>query len=300
MARRGKNDKGLLTILMGAPWQLGVTVAGLVYAAMKWLVPLLFGGPALLPLANTLSGYAIFIALPFLFVAGISFVRRKPEPAAPRSNPAPVRMPLNDGSGRYQAMTSAQPADWSLPLLRSLEWKRFEMVCAEYFRLLGKRVETVSHGADGGIDARVYAKDSNVMKFAIQCKAWDGMVGIKPIRELFGVMAHESAGKGIFMATSGFTAEARQFAAEHKDKLFLIDGEKFLSMLAKLPEEKRKKLLEFATEGDYTTPTCASCGTKMVRRTGKGGAFWGCANYPGCRTTMFLKDNRGLAMGAAG
>lgn len=298
MARRGKNDKGLLILLADAPWQLGVIVAGIVYAATKWLLPLLFGSPALLPLANAISGYAIFAALPFLFVAGISFMRRKPEPAAPRSNPSPMRMPLNDGSGRYQAMTSAQPSEWSPALLRSLEWKRFEMVCAEYFRMLGKRVETVSHGPDGGIDARIYARDSDVMKFAIQCKAWDGLVDVKPIRELFGVMAHESAGKGIFMATSGFTSSARQFAAEHGDKLFLIDGEKFLSMLMKLPEEKRRRLLEFATDGDYTTPTCASCGIKMVRRTGKGGEFWGCTNYPACRTTMFLKENGGVMMGA--
>lgn len=295
MARRGKKNKGLLTTLADAPWQLGVTVAGLVYASVKWLVPLLFGSPALLPLANALSEYATLAALPFLFVAFIAFLRGKSASAAASSRQPSLRTPPNAGSGRYPAL-AVPPSEWSPVLLRSLEWKRFEMVCAEYFRLLGKRVETVSHGPDGGIDARVYARDSNVMKFAIQCKAWDGLVDVKPIRELFGVMAHESAGKGIFMATSGFTEEARQFAAEHKDKLFLIDGEKLISMISKLPDEKRKKLLEFAIEGDYTTPTCASCGIKMVRRSGKGGMFWGCANYPGCRTTMFLKNSG--AMGA--
>lgn len=307
MARRGKNDEGLLLVLMGAPWQLSVAVAGVVFAAMKWLVPAQFNSPALLPLGNAISGLAPMAALLFLFIAGVSFLRGKAGAASAAANKRSVqpreRTPLptssNSNSGMYAAIgaTKSQPPDWSPTLLRSLEWKRFEMVCAEYFRMLGKRVETVSHGADGGIDARVYPRDSNVMKFAIQCKAWDGMVGIKPIRELFGVMAHESAGKGIFMATSGYTEEARQFAAEHKDKLFLIDGEKFLAMLSKLPEEKRKKLLEFAIEGDYTTPTCASCGIKMVRRTGKGGAFWGCANYPKCRTTTFLKNS--AAMGAS-
>lgn len=38
-----------------------------------------------------------------------------------------------------------------------MEWKRFELLCAEYFRCLGKRVETVTQGADGGIDARIFS-----------------------------------------------------------------------------------------------------------------------------------------------
>lgn len=286
---------------------MSVVVAGVVFAIMRWLVPAQFNSPALTPLANVISGFAPMAALLFLFVAVISFFRGKSRAVSAATNKntyqsrdrTPRQIPSNSDSGRYAAM-GTPPADWSLSLLRSLEWKRFEMVCAEYFRMLGKRVETVSHGADGGIDARVYANSNNVLESAIQCKAWDSMVGIKPVRELFGVMAHESAGKGIFMATSGFTADARQFAAEHQDKLFLIDGEKFLSMLLKLPEDKRKKLLEFATEGDYTTPTCASCGVKMVRRTGKGGAFWGCMNYPHCRSTLFVKNNSGVAMGTVG
>jgi restriction system protein len=113
-------------------------------------------------------------------------------------------------------------------------------------------------------------------------------VRISGATSLFGVMAHESAGKGIFMSTSWFSDDAKQFAADHdhKDKLFLIDGEKFLSMILNLPEEKLKALLNFATEGDYTTPSCASCGTKMIRRTGKGGGFWGCKNYPRCHSTL--------------
>ena len=110
------------------------------------------------------------------------------------------------------------------------------------------------------------------------------MIGVKPIRELFGVMAHESAGKGIFMATSRFSEDAIKFAAEHSNKLFLVDGEKFLLMLLKLPEDKQQKLLAYVTEGDYTTPTCASCGIKMVWRSK--GNFWGCSNYPRCKSTL--------------
>jgi len=45
----------------------------------------------------------------------------------------------------------------------------------------------------------------------------------------------------------------------------------------------------FATAGDYTTPTCASCGVKMIVRTPKAGgkAFWGCVNYPRCTMIIY-------------
>ena len=197
-------------------------------------------------------------------------------------------IPSDPNLGMQTTGESTKPkiTEWSLDLLKVLEWKRFEMLCAEYFRVLGKRVETIAQGADGGIDARIYKKDSDVLEFAIQCKSWNSIVGVKHVRELFGVMAHESAGKGIFMTTSWFSDDAKQFAAEHKDKLFLLDGEKFISMISNLPDEKRKIILEFSTEGDYTTPTCASCGIKMIQRPGKGGDFWGCLNFPRCRSTL--------------
>jgi restriction system protein len=99
-------------------------------------------------------------------------------------------------------------------------------------------------------------------------------------------MAHESAGKGIFMTTSTFTDDAKKFAADHSDKLFLIDGQRFIAMIEMLPKEKKVKLLVVATEGDYTTPTCASCGIKMVWRSGKAGDFWGCQNYPRCKSLL--------------
>jgi len=94
------------------------------------------------------------------------------------------------------------------------------------------------------------------------------------------------------MATSTFSDDAQQFAKAHNDKLFLIDGAKFVSLLSALPRDKRKQLLEFATEGDYTTPSCASCGIKMVRRSGKAGEFWGCQNYPRCKSTLKMTSTK--------
>ncbi len=52
------------------------------------------------------------------------------------------------------------------------------------------------------------------------------------------------------------------------------------------------RLLAFATEGDWTTPTCPSCGAKMVDRDSKRGRFWGCSNFPNCKATLGMRGQR--------
>ena len=289
MARRRNNS--IVLMLVDLPWSVSVIVAGIVYIAMRWVIPSTVHSPMLIPLAKAISGFAALASIVFLFVAAISCIRNR-KSSAPTirlvNSISASNIPLNRDTRKVTVGSNKMPPPitWSLDLLRTLEWKRFELLAAEYFRVLGKRVETISHGADGGIDARVYANNSDVLEYAIQCKAWGSPVGVKEIRELFGVIVHESAGKGIFMTTRTFTDDAKKFASEHSNKLFLIDGQKFISMIGNLPEVKKAKLLAFVTEGDYTTPSCASCGTKMVSRSGKSGKFWGCQNYPKCKSTL--------------
>lgn len=55
------------------------------------------------------------------------------------------------------------------------------------------------------------------------------------------------------------------------------------------------KLLDKAKHVEITpsagTVVCPTCGKAMIRRKGKNGFFWGCANYPECKTTV--RDNNG-------
>jgi restriction system protein len=157
---------------------------------------------------------------------------------------------------------------------------------AAFYREIGLRSETIRCGADGGIDAKLFQGDSLEPVAIVQCKAWNSRsVGVKPVRELLGVMAHHKIPKGIFLATGEFTNEAVAFAQDHS--MDLVSGPAFMEMLAKLPDEGRQRLLQVATDGDYTTPTCPSCGIKMVVRHSERGDFWGCSNYPGCKQKFF-------------
>jgi restriction system protein len=196
---------------------------------------------------------------------------------------------LGERNGRPQNHVE-KPSEWTPQVLGSLEWKRFETVCAEYFRIIGYEPRETRIGADGGVDIWVYKTGSQKPTGIVQCKAWSNKVGVKPVRELFGVMAAEGIANGKFMTAGEFTSEALQFA-EGK-KLQLISGEEFLAAIKKLPAAKQAELLSLATEGDFRTPTCPQCGKKMKLRKVEGAGarpFWGCSQYPRCKAKLVYK-----------
>lgn len=308
MGRRKKRT-GLVEDLMSLPWQASVICAFVAFVVLRWIVPMFFASHPLLSgiaaLAVSLSSVAFW---GFCFIALLAFMRPTITPVGPyktyRSAPAPRQGRPHVVTMPQQAHTMApekthstppprhdghvRPKTWTLEALRSLEWKRFELLCAKYYEAAGFFSETIRCGPDGGIDVKLYRVDPEKPLAVVQCKAWANVqVGVKEIRELLGVMAHEKIGRGIFITTSGYTAQALEFGS--KNPLQLLDGPQFLERLRSLPAERQIRLLQFAFEGDYTTPSCASCGLKMVRRKGKRGDFWGCVAYPRCKTTMAMR-----------
>ncbi|MGZ4091303.1 MAG: restriction endonuclease, partial [Bacteroidia bacterium] len=181
---------------------------------------------------------------------------------------------------------------WNKKLIKSLEWKRYEEVCTEYLRLKNCNAEVTCTGADGGVDIKIKDQEGNL--FAIgQCKSWSKAIGVNLIRELYGVMMSEKAEYGLFFTTTGFTLEAIRF--KQGKKIILIDTDELLKLINELNEDDRNKLQMMAIEGDYKTPTCVSCNTKMVKRIVKNGRnsgneFWGCANYPRCKQRLFISS----------
>lgn len=160
-------------------------------------------------------------------------------------------------------------------LLEIIEWRRFEELVAEYYRLMGFVVEMNSFGPDGGIDVKV--KDmirGDVI--AIQCKSWKSMVGVKVVRELFGAMKLGDFEKGEIHSRSGFSMDA--MAEAEKLGIKLVSGKKLIHLMGQLPASERDRLFEVATEGDYRTPSCATCGAKMSFYDKKP-SFWMCGKH---------------------
>ena len=195
------------------------------------------------------------------------------------------------GSGeRAQSAARARfdTRKWTPELLKHLEWRRFEELCAAYFEALGFTARVLQSGAGGGADLALSAAGSDSASILVHCKPWDAYrVGIKPLRELHGAMAAAGVAEGVLVTSGRFTQEAVTFAA--KQNIELIDGASLLEKLAGLVPEQAAALLKLATQGDFLTPTCPACGIKMASRksTQGGRKFWGCVNYPRCKQTFF-------------
>ena len=180
----------------------------------------------------------------------------------------------------------SKPKELTLALIRDIEWKNFENLCCEYFIVRGFDARVTSIGADGGIDINLYKRGTDTLAMIVQCKAYSNNVGVKDVREFYGVLAASKAQGGVFITTSDFTSDAQSFAKDVMPQLQLASGERFISLIQKLSVDAQQRLLNVAIEGDYKTPTCAKCDIKMVVRQGKNGPFFGCLNYPSCRSTL--------------
>ncbi len=192
---------------------------------------------------------------------------------------------------RVDAGFAPETAEWSKSVLEEIEWRRFEAVVETLFQQMGFETQSQSHGADGGVDVWLYSRlDRSKAMSLVQCKHWHGTrAGVNLVRELRGVMASHGVGNGQFVCSGGFTPDAVAFARDNSIRL--LDAQALLDLIAKRSPEQQQALMQVALEGEYWRPTCASCGIKLVeRKPRKGGVpFWGCANYPRCKSTLPIR-----------
>jgi hypothetical protein len=88
----------------------------------------------------------------------------------------------------------------------------------------------VARTSTSGIDIIAQSADPIVGGlFVIQCKRYAGKVGEPILRDLYGVVHHTNANKGILITSSGFTEHAIAFAAGKQ--LELIDGQRLAALL---------------------------------------------------------------------
>lgn len=211
-------------------------------------------------------------------------------PAGPVEHLAVRHEPARLDTGHSGARQRSPASEWSERVFDDIEWRRFEALCEALFAQAGFEAKSQSHGADGGVDIWLYSRHAQGPAAVVQCKHWRGRpVGVKAVREFFGVMASHGLKRGTFATSSTFTADALQFAKANG--INALNGQGLLALIAKRTPEQQQDLLRVAYEGEYWRPTCARCGIKMIERTGheSGENFWGCTRYPKCRSTLSMR-----------
>lgn len=202
----------------------------------------------------------------------------------------PPEKARSDTESRVQPTVSPlsdpQPAEWTLDVIRALEWRRFETLCQEIWKARGHRCETTGKGADGGMDLLIYSKQNPDQCIAVvQCKSRaNSVVGVGTVRELYGVQQAQNIKLGILMTSGTFTDDTKAFAKSQHMRLF--DRTRILAAVQAMPEAKQQSLLQQLTSGAYRTPSCPKCEALMVLRSTQsdGMRVYGCPNFPLCRT----------------
>lgn len=115
-----------------------------------------------------------------------------------------------------------------LAAIKRLDWRRFEQLVAEAFSRQGFAAQlTGQGGADGGVDVVLRRRGVTLL---VQCKQWQSSsVGVKVVREMFGLMAAHGADGIVVVSTGGFTREALDFAQGRP--VDLVDGEQLVGLM---------------------------------------------------------------------
>ncbi len=90
--------------------------------------------------------------------------------------------------------------------------------------------EAIGRSGDEGIDGIIKEDPLGLDIIYLQAKRYEGTVGRPDIQKFAGALQGQRAKKGIFISTSSYSKEARDFASKIDTKIILIDG----SMLARL------------------------------------------------------------------
>ncbi|HPW85283.1 MAG TPA: restriction endonuclease [Rhodoferax sp.] len=89
----------------------------------------------------------------------------------------------------------------------------------------------VGKSGDGGIDGIINEDRLGLDAIYLQAKRWEGVVGRPEIMKFVGALAGQRASKGVFITTSWYTQEAKDYAANSQYKVVLIDGPRLSDLM---------------------------------------------------------------------
>ena len=133
--------------------------------------------------------------------------------------------------GQAEGIALLASGKWTLELLKRLEWRRLEELCAAYFARPASGASSCTSAPTAAPQICLYAAGASEASILVHCKPWDAYpIGLKALRELRGAVGAANGPEVVFVTTGRFTPEAKAFAA--KERVELIDGAALLEKLA--------------------------------------------------------------------
>jgi restriction system protein len=167
---------------------------------------------------------------------------RRGEPSAKSSASAPEQLTTEVATAEeridagYEELHAALAADL-LDRVREGTWEFFEQLVLKVLKAMGYggpegAVERLGgHGGDEGVDGVIREDTLGLDLIYVQAKSWENTVGRPEIQRFFGALHGKRAGKGIFITTSKFSAEARDYAEGVTPRVILVDGRQLAELM---------------------------------------------------------------------
>ncbi len=89
----------------------------------------------------------------------------------------------------------------------------------------------VGKSGDGGIDGVIKEDKLGLDEIYVQAKRWGGTVGRPVVQSFVGSLEGQKARKGVFITTSQFSNDAREFVKHLEKKVVLLDGEELAALM---------------------------------------------------------------------
>lgn len=163
------------------------------------------------------------------FVAWQNKESEKPkQEIAPLSSQTPEDM-ITTG---YEIIQEALYSDL-LEKIKSVSNQGFEMLVLDLCKKMnyGDLVEHTGKSGDQGIDGIIKEDRLGLGEIYLQAKKWEGSVASKDVRNFAGSLQATKSKKGIFITTSDFTPDGREFIKKLNDSTIILINGKDLAKL---------------------------------------------------------------------
>jgi restriction system protein len=121
-------------------------------------------------------------------------------------------------------------ADEIIKRLKAISPSLFENIVVDLITKMGyggsreDAVAAIGGTGDEGVDGIINEDRLGLDVIYIQAKRWEGTIGRPEIQKFVGALQGKRSKKGIFITTSNFSREAKDYASNIETKVVLIDG----------------------------------------------------------------------------
>ncbi|MBA2713068.1 MAG: restriction endonuclease [Rubrobacteraceae bacterium] len=91
--------------------------------------------------------------------------------------------------------------------------------------------QVLGKSSDGGIDGTIKEDRLGLGMIYVQAKRWENTVGRPDIQQFAGALQGQKARRGVFITTSNFSKQARDYASAIESSVVLVDGEMLAGLM---------------------------------------------------------------------